>query len=47
MTVALMLLTLSVARQRGDGRRHEQDLDSGRVQSAPALNLDALRSAGL
>jgi hypothetical protein len=47
MTLAAMLVSLSVARQRGEVRRQETDPPPQRTHATPALDLDAIRTAGL
>jgi hypothetical protein len=46
VTLAAMLISLSAARQRAEPRRHDLEPATQRTPGAPALDLDAIRSAG-
>ena len=46
MTLAAMLISLSAVRQRAEPRRQDVEPVTQRLPGAPALDLDAIRSAG-
>ena len=46
MALAAMMVSFSVARQRGEPRREEIQPPSGRAYVPSPVNLDAMRSAG-
>lgn len=46
VTLAAMLITFSAARQRAEPRRQGLEPTAQRLPGAPAVDLEAIRSAG-